>query len=152
MPSLTIAASAEPGSQPPYKLDQLASGLEPGPVLLRFSASPEEFPRKLPGNRPYLQADLSSGQGINKLVEATRTDFLLLLLAGEAVSLCGRGPGGAVDRMIKVAEDSGAGLVYSDFRVQAGNQTTEHPLIDYQDGSIRDNFDFGGIVLLSRRA
>src|SRR5262249_39694174 len=28
----------------------------------------------------------------------------------------------------------------------------EHPLIDYQDGSIRDNFDFGGLVLLSRRA
>jgi hypothetical protein len=42
------------------------------------------------------------------------------------------------DRMIQVMEDTGAGWVYSD--------SFGHPRIDYQPGSIRDNFDFGPIV------
>jgi hypothetical protein len=53
---------------------------------------------------------------------------------------------------MQVAEDSGAGLVYSDLREQVGDQTAEHPLFDDQEGSLRDNFDFGGVVLISRRA
>jgi GT2 family glycosyltransferase len=42
------------------------------------------------------------------------------------------------ERMIQVARDTGAGWVYSD---SAG-----HPRINYQPGSIRDNFDFGAVV------
>src|SRR4051812_13364568 len=42
------------------------------------------------------------------------------------------------DRMSQVLHDSGAGLVYSD--------AVGHPHIDYQAGSIRDNFDFGAVV------
>jgi len=152
MPSLTIAASVEPENQLPDQLDALAAGLTSAPVLLRCSALPEEALPKVPGNHRYLQADLSTGEGLNKLVEATQTDFLLLLLPRETVSPYSYGPGGAVERMIKVAHDSGAGVVYSDFREQAGDKITERPLIDYQEGSIRDNFDFGGLVLLSRRA
>src|SRR5262249_47000239 len=45
------------------------------------------------------------------------------------------------DRMRQVMEDSGAGIVYSN---AAG-----HPRIDYQFGSIRDNFDFGPVVAVS---
>jgi hypothetical protein len=40
--------------------------------------------------------------------------------------------------------------VYADFRDQEGEKVSDHPLIDYQIGSIRDNFDFGGAVLISR--
>jgi hypothetical protein len=54
--------------------------------------------------------------------------------------------------MLQAAEDTGAGLVYSDFRERDGDNTIEHPLLDYQQGSIRDSFDFGGAVLISRRA
>jgi hypothetical protein len=45
------------------------------------------------------------------------------------------------ERMAQVVRDTGAGLVYSD---AAG-----HPRIDYQRGSIRDNFDFGPVIALS---
>lgn len=48
------------------------------------------------------------------------------------------------ERMRDVIRDSGAGLVYSD---AAG-----HPRIDYQTGSIRDNFDFGPVMAISTRA
>lgn len=45
------------------------------------------------------------------------------------------------DRMAQVLRDSGAGLVYAD--------SIEHPRIDCQPGSIRDNFDFGPVVAIS---
>jgi GT2 family glycosyltransferase len=42
------------------------------------------------------------------------------------------------ERMLQVMRETGAGWVYSD--------STGHPRIDYQAGSIRDNFDFGPVV------
>ncbi|HNG29871.1 MAG TPA: glycosyltransferase family 2 protein, partial [Blastocatellia bacterium] len=74
--------------------------------------------------------------------------YLLLILPGGAVELGAR----AAERFLQVAEDSGAGWLYSDFRRRDGEDISDHPLIDYQLGSIRDNFDFGSVVLLSRRA
>jgi hypothetical protein len=48
------------------------------------------------------------------------------------------------ERMAQVIADSGAGLVYSD--------SEDHPRIDYQLGSIRDNFDFGPVIVVSVHA
>lgn len=53
------------------------------------------------------------------------------------------GPG-MIERMEQVIRETGAGWVYSD---AAG-----HPRIDYQLGSIRDNFDFGPVVAVSQDA
>ena len=53
----------------------------------------------------------------------------------------------AFERMIQVAEDSNAGMVYADrYELRDGNRIA-HPVIDYQVGSIRDDFDFGSMVL-----
>ncbi len=87
-----------------------------------------------------------SGAAINYLIEAWRTDYLLLVLPGGRVEFGER----ALDRFAQVAEDTGASFVYSDFREQNGAEITDHPLIDYQLGAIRDNFDFGSAILLSR--
>ena len=47
-------------------------------------------------------------------------------------------------RMIVVLKDTGRLMLYADFR-----QTTERcECIDYQEGSLRDDFDFGPVVLL----
>jgi hypothetical protein len=49
----------------------------------------------------------------------------------------------AIERFISVADSTGAGMLYSDFyEVQDQVQTT-HPVIDYQAGSLRDDFNFG---------
>jgi Glycosyl transferase family 2 len=57
-----------------------------------------------------------------------------------------------LERLVAAAEDSGAAIVYSDFRDDVAGKIIEHALIDYQPGSIRDNFDFGSIMLISKRA
>ena len=56
-------------------------------------------------------------------------------------------------RLANVAADTRAAVVYSDFfDAAADGAATLHPLIDYQPGSIRDDFDFGHAVLISRAA
>ena len=53
----------------------------------------------------------------------------------------------ALERMIHIVEDSGAGMVYADrYQVKEGKQTNA-PVIDYQFGSLRDDFDFGSVLL-----
>lgn len=58
----------------------------------------------------------------------------------------------AFERMLSVAEDTGAGIVYCDYiEIKEENQKY-HPVIDYQEGSIRDDFDFGPLWLVRGKA
>jgi Glycosyl transferase family 2 len=106
------------------------------------------------GEQPPLPAGVSaigvgsffSGTAIRILLEMWKTDYLLVLLPGAPLKLGER----ALERLIRIADDTGAGMIYCDFREEDGDQVIDHPLIDYQSGSIRDNFDFGSILFLSR--
>lgn len=91
----------------------------------------------------------NSAADINSLIGSATTDFLLVSLSGSNITPGAR----ALERLIQTADDLGAALVYSDFRERsADGTTTDHPLIDYQSGAIRDNFDFGSLFLISVRA
>lgn len=57
-----------------------------------------------------------------------------------------------VERLVAAAEDTGALLTYSDRSERRGEVTEEHPVIDYQEGSLRDDFDFGGLLLIRSEA
>jgi hypothetical protein len=89
-----------------------------------------------------------SGAVINALLESCASDYLLLLLPGSRVEFGQRG----LERLVEVADDSAVGLLYADFREQRESEVIDHRLIDYQLGSIRDDFDFGSLLLVSRRA
>jgi len=54
----------------------------------------------------------------------------------------------AMERMVRVALDTGAGWIYADHTDLADGTPVPHPVIDYQEGSLRDQFDFGPLVLL----
>ena len=54
----------------------------------------------------------------------------------------------ATDRMLRVATDSGAAMLYADHYSVENGQTVRHPVIDYQEGRIRDDFDFGSLLLI----
>jgi hypothetical protein len=91
----------------------------------------------------------SSGETVQRVLDACSTDYLLWSLPGSRITFGAR----AIERLLQVAADSGAGWLYSDFReANASGEVTDHPLIDYQLGSIRDNFDFGSALLISRAA
>ncbi len=89
-----------------------------------------------------------SGAVLRDLIANLQADYLLLILPGGQIDLGAR----AVERFTQVADDTGAGWIYSDFREKNGDEITDHPSTDYQLGSIRDNFDFGSVILLSHSA
>jgi hypothetical protein len=52
----------------------------------------------------------------------------------------------ALERFVRIASDTKAGLVYSDYyEIKDGNRSA-HPVIDYQEGSLRDDFNFGSVL------
>lgn len=59
----------------------------------------------------------------------------------------------ALERMVNVAEMTGAGMLYADhYKLTADGRRLEAPTIDYQQGSLRDDFNFGSVVLLKTAA
>ena len=52
----------------------------------------------------------------------------------------------ALERYFHIAESSGAGLVYADYYQIINEERTSLPLIDYQKGSLRDDFNFGSVL------
>ena len=54
----------------------------------------------------------------------------------------------ALERFLRAAVDENAAIVYADHYLMEGYEKTNCPAIDYQKGSIRDDFDFGQFVLV----
>lgn len=53
----------------------------------------------------------------------------------------------AISRMLRVASDTSAAMVYAAYREIKNGAETLFPLIDYQHGSLRDDFNFGPVQL-----
>jgi hypothetical protein len=49
----------------------------------------------------------------------------------------------ALERFLELAESTGAGMLYSDYFDRIGGKLSGHPVIEYQMGSLRDDFEFG---------
>ena len=94
-----------------------------------------------------LETGLLSSNALMQVAENAKADYVLLLTKPVKVQL-GQG---ALDRMLRVASDSNAAMVYSDYiskkEVDGKVVTEKHPVIDYFPGSIRDDFDFGSLWL-----
>lgn len=56
-----------------------------------------------------------------------------------------------VERFYQVAKDTNSDLVYSDYYEIKNGKKAQHPLIDFQIGSIRDDFKFGYVLLFSNK-
>lgn len=52
----------------------------------------------------------------------------------------------ALDRFVEVAAMTGAGLLYSDYYTEIEGEQHRVPTIDYQEGSLRDDFNFGSVL------
>ena len=58
----------------------------------------------------------------------------------------------ALERMLQVADDTGAAFLYADRFLSKDGVVTPAPVIDFQEGSLRDDFEFGGLLLLRTSA
>lgn len=85
---------------------------------------------------------------LRRIAGQSQAEYILLYIKTTELSLVAY----ALERMIAVAEDSAAAMVYADRFIYAGNELKNAPVIDCQAGALRDDFDFGGLLLFRNDA
>ena len=91
---------------------------------------------------------IESSNTVMSIAENTDADYLLLCTRMTSV----RWGLYALERFLRTADDTGAVMVYSDHYSLEEGALTKHPAIDYQAGSLRDDFDFGSLWLIKSQA
>ncbi len=91
---------------------------------------------------------LRSTDTLRSIAEAVSRKFILIYTKDSPLEMGMF----ALDRYLSIAEDTGADMLYSDhYKVMAGAdgsvEKRRHPLIDCQKGALRDDFDFGSVLV-----
>ncbi|HYA91801.1 MAG TPA: glycosyltransferase family 2 protein [Thermodesulfobacteriota bacterium] len=111
--------------------------------IVIVSQEPVRF--KLEKCQVLVAGPLTSDETLNPILTGMRTEHFLLFPEPRQISIEPE----ALEKILGKAESQKAGLVYSDFYDENEHWKTLHPLIDYQPGSVRDDFDFGSMMLFS---
>ncbi len=85
-----------------------------------------------------------STEAMKKVAEKVASPYLLLQIKNCDVELGYL----ALERWMGVARQTSATLLYADRYKKIDNQLKSHPTINYQQGALRDDFDFGALVLM----
>ena len=85
-----------------------------------------------------------SAETIRKIAATATAEYVLFLTKATALTIGQT----ALERFLRVASDSNAAMVYSDHYSVEGGKLVNHPAIDYQKGSVRDDFDFGSLIMI----
>ncbi|MCL3782046.1 glycosyltransferase family 2 protein [Prolixibacteraceae bacterium JC049] len=91
---------------------------------------------------------LQKGEAIHEMLEKTTTDYLLVYTKSTTLKLAQF----ALKRICQVAEATDAAMVYSNYYEEKNGELLSHPVIDYQQGSLRDDFNFGSLLLINTNA
>ncbi len=91
---------------------------------------------------------VKDGQNLSSFLQTVTTRHLLALTTGKEIRI----DDSAIRRLLTIAADTRAGIVYSDYFTNKENKLIPRPLIDYQPGSIRNDFHFGPVLLFATRA
>lgn len=91
---------------------------------------------------------LNSSATMKKIAAATEGDYTLLYTKYNNLVMGYL----ALERMVRLAGDSKAAMVYADnYQVVEGKKSNA-PVIDYQFGSLRDDFNFGSVLFFCTKA
>ncbi len=103
-------------------------------------------PTTVPDGCEVLSTDtLTSLKTVVKIGKRSTTTYTLLYLSTSPLEL----EAGALERMATTLEERKIGWVYADRYERKDGQKVEHPVADYQEGSVRDDFDFGPLMMFS---
>ena len=88
--------------------------------------------------------DLTSSATIAAIAANAKADYALLQIRPREIQMAK----GTLDRMLRIASDSDAAMIYADHNDLIDGKLQPHPVIDYQIGSVRDDFDLGSLILV----
>ncbi|AFH48708.1 Glycosyltransferase [Ignavibacterium album JCM 16511] len=99
---------------------------------------------KLNADEVILIESFQTTDTIKKISKHLNTEYVLLVLSDKPIL-----PGQfMIERFIQISENTNAGLVYSDYYESEKGSLISHQVIDYQEGSLRDDFDFGEVLFI----
>lgn len=115
-----------------------------GWIPITTNQSVEEFPKC----KILVIRNIFSSETIKLINKNSRTNYVLWITKDTSIEL-GQF---ALERFVDIAEETDAAMIYSDYYEIKNDNRIPHQLIDYQFGSIRDDFDFGPVVLINKLA
>jgi Glycosyltransferases involved in cell wall biogenesis len=113
-----------------------------------YLLTPENVAETIEGCKNISIDTLHSSETVKKIAKKSTGDYTLIYQKPTVLL-----PGYfALERMIRIAEDTQAGMVYADYYAVTNGEKKNHPVIDYQDGSLRDDFNFGSMLVYNTKA
>lgn len=88
---------------------------------------------------------LNSSDTMLKIAEAAKAPYTLLYTKYNNLVMGYF----ALDRFVRLAGDSKAGMMYADSYTVIEGKKSNAPVIDYQEGSLRDDFNFGSVLFFN---
>ena len=91
---------------------------------------------------------LESCNTIVSIAENTDADYVMICTRHTTIGWGNN----TLERFLRVADDTDAVMVYADHYKMVEDKMEKHPVIDYQSGSLRDDFDFGSLWCIKAQA
>lgn len=91
---------------------------------------------------------LESSNTIVSIAENTDADYVMICTRHTTIGWGNN----TLERFLRVADDTDAFMVYADHYKMVEGKMEKHPVIDYQSGSLRDDFDFGSLWCIKAQA
>ena len=98
---------------------------------------------ELVGDIHYIQGDIRSTKSVREIASKANTPYTLIYTKYSTLQFVLF----ALKRMVDLLEDGGSDMIYGDHFKKEGENVTQAPVIDYQFGSLRDDFDFGSVLI-----
>jgi len=92
----------------------------------------------------FVSDNLCQTDALKRLLADCLTPYLMLIQKPNNIRFVYY----ATNRMVQIMEDTGSVMAYSDHFLQKEGNIVPAPVIDYQQGSLRDDFNFGSVWLL----
>lgn len=91
---------------------------------------------------------LESSNTLVSIAENTDADYVMICTRHTTIGWGNN----TLERFLRVADDTDAVMVYADHYKMVEGKMEKHPVIDYQSGSLRDDFDFGSLWCIKAQA
>ena len=96
----------------------------------------------------YYRADVRSSEAVRYMADTATGAYTMVYTKPTRL----RWVHYALHRLLQIAGDTGAALIYSDHFKLVDGEEKQAPVIDYQAGSLRDDFDFGSVMVFRTSA
>jgi len=92
--------------------------------------------------------NITSTETLKSISENIDTDYVVFIVKNTQIDFGAY----SLERFVNIANNTDAGFIYSDYYEIKENKQTKHPTIEYQKGSLRDDFNFGPVIFIKSEA